>query len=191
MSDLPDEELVSGSAEAPDLFDEIVRRHADAICGYLRRRLDRDRALELTNETFQIAFDARGSYEPVHATAAPWLYGIARNLVRQDRRAHAKHLRLVRNLSSEPVHVPTDTTSGAVLDAELADAIRQAVGDLPVDQRDVVELVLWENLSYEAVAEVVDAPIGTVRSRLSRARSRIRNALEDQGHIQRTKKVGQ
>ena len=191
MSDLPDGELVSGSAETPDLFDEIVRRHADAICGYIRRRLDRDRALDLTNETFQIAFDARSSYEPVHATAAPWLYGIARNLVRQDRRARAKHLRLVRNLSSEPAPEMVDTTSGSVLDAELAEAIRRAVGDLPVDQRDVVELVHWENLSYEAVAEVVDVPIGTVRSRLSRARSLLRRALEAEGHIQRKREVGQ
>jgi RNA polymerase sigma-70 factor (ECF subfamily) len=106
--------------------------------------------------------------------ALPWLYGIAtnvcRNLGRSQRRYAAALGRLPRPL---PASDHADDTADRVDSERTMARIAAALADLPERDREVIALVVWSGLSYEEAARVLGCPVGTVRSRLARARSRL------------------
>jgi RNA polymerase sigma factor (sigma-70 family) len=156
---------------APDAFTAIFDRHFDAVYRYLARRTDRARAEDLAASTFTVAFERRERFRPEAASARPWLLGIATNLLRNEWRAERRGLDLVARLSGG---LGAREGEGAEATNELAALLAQ----LDADQRDVLLLHAWEELSYEEIASALGIPIGTVRSRLSRARARLREGLE-------------
>jgi RNA polymerase sigma-70 factor (ECF subfamily) len=175
---LDDAAVIEASRAEPDGFASLFDRHAPYIHRYLARRVGRQAADDLVAETFLVAFRKRTGYDPRYHDARPWLYGIATNLIGQHRREEARQLRL--RQATGPAPVQHDHAERAALDAT-AQSVRallaQALAQLAPPDRNVLLLIAWEQLSYEEVARALDIPVGTVRSRLHRARTKIREAL--------------
>jgi len=169
-----DAEDIVSSLTLPDAFRSVFDRHFDAVHRYLARRVGRARADDLASQTFVVAFERRASFRPDAGDARPWLLGIATHLLMNDRRSEKRSLDAVGRLSAraEPALSFTDHAPPE-LDPEVAGALAGLDGDM----RDVLLLVAWGELSYEEVAEALAIPVGTVRSRLSRARAHVRARL--------------
>ncbi len=173
-----DSEAISASTCAPAGFAAIFDRHFDAVHGYLQRRVGRDLADELSAQTFLVAFDKRAGYDRAQPNARPWLLGIATNLLRRHHRDEVRQLRAYARSAVDPVLDAFDGVE-ARLDAsmrrrELVDAL----AEVPAEELDALLLYAWADLSYPEIACALDVPIGTVRSRLSRARGRIQSGLK-------------
>lgn len=182
-SEPDDATVIRQSLRTPERFAVIFDRHAAHILRYLARRLGREVADDLLSETFVVAFGKRARYDPARPDARPWLYGIASNLVGQRRRDEVRELRLLLALpgpdTGEDCHA--DRVSAAVTAGSTRAALVAALARLAEGDRDVLLLVGWEHLTYEEVALALDIPVGTVRSRLHRARTVVRRALADTG----------
>jgi RNA polymerase sigma-70 factor (ECF subfamily) len=164
--------LLRRSAEDAAAFTPLVEQHSAALHGYFARRVPHA-ADDLLAETWLQAFAARRGFDPGLGTARGWLFGVARNVL-------LLHLRR----AGRDTAVPTPETSDpwqAVdrrLDAAaLAPQLRRALADLPAEERELMLLVAWEQLTPSEAASVVGIPAGTARSRLHRARGRMRERL--------------
>jgi RNA polymerase sigma-70 factor (ECF subfamily) len=134
----------------------------------------------LLGDLFRIAFERRKTFDAARASALPWLYGIGSNLLLKHRRAEARRLRASARMAA--AHAADRRTSAAAFDARvLFPRVADAIDSLPDSEREALLLFAWEELPYESVAEALDLPIGTVRSRLNRARARLRELLEPNG----------
>jgi len=163
-----DADVLRESLSQPAMFAALYERHAGAVSIYLIRRVGNGIAEDLTAEVFVRAFRARATYDVRHDTALPWLLGIASNLIADHRRAERRRLAAVERLArTTPAFAPD--RHAVELGAELARALRR----LPAVDRDTLLLVVWGELSYEEVAVALGVPVGTVRSRISRARKRL------------------
>jgi RNA polymerase sigma-70 factor (ECF subfamily) len=163
----------------------VFDRHFATIHRYLERRIGRDGADELAAEVFRIAFEQRLRFRPVHESALPWLYGLATNLMLKRWRGETRHARAVARLEvasqnghGDELEGSDDRITARAARAQILDALAQ----LPAGDRDVVVLVAWEELTYEEVAAALDIPLGTVRSRLNRARRTLRELLPGFGN---------
>jgi RNA polymerase sigma-70 factor (ECF subfamily) len=178
-----DAEVVAASFDDPRAFAALFDRHAGLVHRFLVRRVGPDTGDELLGETFRIAFERRSSFDVERPSARPWLYGIATNLLARHRRTEARRLRATAALAGRSV-VASDPADGVVdaLDAAARwQAVTEAVADLPGGERDALLLFAWEELSYQEVAVALDVPVGTVRSRLNRARRRLREPAGARG----------
>ena len=136
----------------------------------------------LLGDTFRVAFERRETFDSARDSAAPWLYGIAANLLRRHRRSEARRLRATSRLAGVGGgDVPDEDR---VIDAADAAALLPAVADvvvgLPEEEREVLQLFAWEGLSYDDIAVALDVPVGTVRSRLNRARRKVRELMPEE-----------
>jgi RNA polymerase sigma-70 factor (ECF subfamily) len=173
-----DAAVIAASATDPAGFATVFDRHATAIRNYLARRIGPQSAEDLTGETFLIAFSRRGDYDRSHPSALPWLYGIASNLVRHRRRAEVRQLRALARTGVDDVLADhADSVSARVAAQSSTRALAGALAGLTAGERDVLLLMAWAGLSYDELAAALDIPIGTVRSRLHRARTKVRAAL--------------
>ncbi len=173
-----DGEILADSIDNAASFAAIFDRHFDAIYGYLQRRIGPDLAEELASQTFLVAFDQRARYDPSFSKARPWLFGIASNLLRRQRREERRQLKAYARTGIDPLG---DALEGAEARLDAADMRRElaaALAKLPAEELDVLLLYAWAELSYAEMAQALGTPIGTVRSRLSRARRRVRELLE-------------
>ena len=166
------------SLDEPEAFATLFDRHAPAVHRYLGRRVG-DLADDLMSETVLIAFRRRAAYRPERVEVRPWLIGIATNLVHGSARAERRRYRALARAAAEPeVHGADPGDSAARLDAQaLRGPLAGALAGLKARDRDVLLLFAWAQLSYEEIAAVLDIPLGTVRSRLNRARRQTRAAL--------------
>ncbi|MET8745623.1 RNA polymerase sigma factor [Streptomyces sp. NPDC004728] len=177
-----DASVIERSWDEPDAFAVLFDRHADDIHRYAARRLGADVADDLMAETFVIAFQQRRRYDLSRAQARPWLYGIVTNLVGEHRRAEARHLRaLARVAAGVPDEGGSEPMAERVADRVAAESARGAlagcIAKLAPRYRDVLLVIAWGDLDYVEAAEALGVPVGTVRSRLHRARRRLRDAL--------------
>lgn len=171
---LTDGELISLSSHESRAFIQVFERHYDPVRRYLQRRAGIEAGEELAAETFEVAFSRRDSFDPTYPSARPWLFGIATNIlrhhVRQERARRSAFARIPRPRMSE-----SDPRLEARLVAiSLEDPLREALGSLRIEDRDALCLFAVAELSYEEIGLALAIPVGTVRSRLNRARSRIR-----------------
>ena len=170
----PDGVLIERSAHGrPDAFVEVARRHEVAIHGYLARRAGRQAADDLLAEVWLRAFAARGGYDTGHPDARPWLFGIARNVLREHWRTSGSQPAAL----DEAVTDPWDGIDARLDSAGRARAVVSAVRALPAAEREVLLLVAWEQLAPAEAAKVLGIPHGTARSRLHRARAALRRVL--------------
>jgi RNA polymerase sigma-70 factor (ECF subfamily) len=177
-ADADDAAVVQLSRHEPEHFSVLFRRHAPYIQRYVVRRLGQDAADDIVAETFLLAFRQRDSYDQTRADARPWLYGIATNLIGRHRRAEIRLYRALARTGADPVMEPfTDRIDDRVSASAASRRLATALARLPEKLRDTLLLVAWGDLSYEEVAAALGVPVGTVRSRVSRARSKLRRAL--------------
>lgn len=152
------------------------------IAAFLRRRVEHSLADELASETFVQAFGARGRYDPGRADARPWLYGIAANLLRGHRRSEERRLRAYARAAASGADATAFDGVDERLDAAAAGAaLATALATLGPGERDTLLLHAWADLTYEQIAEALAIPVGTVRSRLYRARGSLRELLRASG----------
>jgi RNA polymerase sigma factor (sigma-70 family) len=184
-----DADEMKASIDDPRRFSPIVKRHFPEIFRYLSRRAGAV-AEDLASETFVIAFRRRSSYDLTRPDARPWLYGIATNVRRHHRRsemrqlaAYSRSLRLMDHAepsgsSSEETAI-VDGLDAAMSVAKLASAFSQ----LDDDQRDALYLVGVAGLEYQLAADALGLKLGTLKSRVARARVTLRDLLERGGQV--------
>jgi len=172
---VPDDELLrqaaAGDARA---FTELFRRrHPDVFRFALHLTGSVATAEDVVQDVFMVVVRDGARYEPGRATVAAWLCGIARNFVRQ---------RLERDRRLTPVDVADDGEPSVVdngvaeplaglLRAERIETLRRAVQALPLPYREAVAMCDLQEMSYGDAAAAIGCPVGTVRSRLHRART--------------------
>ncbi len=173
----PDSELIAASAAAPPEFAAIFDRHFDAVHAYLQRRIGPDLAEELAAETFLVAFDGRARFDSDRGEARPWLLGIATNLMRRHWRREAREFRAYARSATDPVLDAFDGVEERLDASGERRRLVEGLAELSGPERDALLLAAWADLSYAEIATALEVPVGTVRSRLSRARARIGSAL--------------
>ena len=177
-ADADDATVIGLSRYEPEHFTVLFRRHAPHIQRYVVRRLGQDAADDIVAETFLLAFRQRDSYDQARADARPWLYGIATNLIGRHRRAEIRQYRALARTGADPVMEPfTDRVDDRVSASTASRRLAAGLARLPENLRDTLLLVAWSGLSYEETATALGIPVGTVRSRMSRARSKLRRTL--------------
>lgn len=167
---MTDAELIERSLADGEDFALLFDRHFRAIHRFLRGRAGAEVADDLASETFAVAFRRRATYDVSRADAQPWLYGIAVNLLHERRRSEERRLRAYARVGS---HSEESPAAEGRLDSSLATALLE----LSLDDRNLILLFAWAGLSYEQLAEALALPVGTVRSRLSRTRAKLRESL--------------
>lgn len=175
---MDDATAIVQSRQVPERFAVLFDRYAAEIHRYVARRLGANAADDVVADTFLAAFRQRHRYDTGHRSARPWLYGIATNVIGRHRRAEARLYRALARTGVDPV--VGNHADGVVAKVVAAGAQRQlaaALRRLSQGDRDVLLLVAWSDFSYDEVAAALAIPVGTVRSRLHRARRKVREAL--------------
>ena len=161
-------------------FEAAFRRHFDSVYRYLARRVGDSLAEDLAAQTFLEAFRGRARFDGRSASARSWLFGIASNLLRHHYRSETRYWAAVSRTRQTGLSGEEDLDD-AVRRADLSGhgaAVAAALARLSGDERDVLLLFAWEQLSYLEIASALAVPVGTVRSRLSRARKILRSELD-------------
>jgi RNA polymerase sigma-70 factor, ECF subfamily len=175
-----DASVIERSVTEPERFALVFDRHAAHIHRYLARRVGQQAADDLVGETFLTAFRKRSRYDTSYLDARPWLYGIATNLVGQHRREELRRYRLAKLVGPDRFGADhADRVLAEVTSQSTRAVLGDALVELAPGDRDVLLLIAFEELTYEEVARALDIPLGTVRSRLHRARSQLRDALAE------------
>jgi RNA polymerase sigma-70 factor (ECF subfamily) len=176
---MDDGEAIALSVDDPGDFGVVHDRYADDVHRFVLRRLGADLADDVTAETFATALRYRARYDATRPNARPWLFGIAANLVGKHRRTEVRGLRAVARLGADPIARTwaPDGVEERVVASSAGPALATALAKLAPGDRHVLLLVAWADLTYAEVAEALDLPVGTVRSRLHRARQAVRRSL--------------
>jgi RNA polymerase sigma-70 factor (ECF subfamily) len=164
------------AAGDPRAFETLYRSYARAVYSLALRRLgDRETAEEAVQETFAAVWRSARSYRPERGAASSWLYAIARNAVVDRFRSRP-----------EPVAEPPDEASAEAGPAEQAEhgwlawRVHRAIEELPQREREVLELAYWQGLSQREVAERLEIPLGTAKTRTRSALARLARLLEEE-----------
>ena len=176
-NDLSDGELISRTADGDrGAFDVLYRRYSRPVFGLALRRLgDRGRAEDAVQETFASIWRAARSYRPERGPGAPWLYAVARNAITDRGRARYE----------APAEIP-DSPSPDAGPAERAESgwtawrVHRALEELNTNERSVIELAYWSGLSQSEIAEFLNIPLGTVKTRTRAALARLSVLLEEE-----------
>ncbi|MEV0386668.1 RNA polymerase sigma factor [Nonomuraea sp. NPDC050643] len=178
LSEEGDAELIRRSRDDPEQFATLFDRYAQQIHLYVARRLGSQAADDIVAETFLAAFRRRASYDPAVPMARPWLYGIATKLIAKHRRSEERYLRALSRTGVDPLPEPiADTVTARVAAQSEERRLAGALAALSQGDRDVLLLVAWEDMSLEEAAQTLGVPAGTARSRLHRARKKIKAAI--------------
>jgi RNA polymerase sigma-70 factor, ECF subfamily len=180
LSDLEDNSLVLLARRGQDeAFDELVRRHSPRIHAVSSRIVGREEAYDVVQDAFLAAYRAIGTFRQ-EAQFSTWLHRIALNCCYARTRKHP-------DLSND-IQTPLETTDQNDSPLEIAErrdlraALEKALAKLKPDFRETFVLVEFGNLDYAAVAQVLNIEVGTVKSRMNRARSSLREILEGWGY---------
>ena len=171
--DVTDADAIRASLAEPETFAVLFDRHFDAVHAYAQRRVGPSLADEIAAEAFTRAFDRRGRYDLARADARPWLLGIAANLLRRHWRSEKRRL---------DAYARSAGRAESGLAEPVAADLAAALLALPRREREPLLLFAWADLGYEEIAVALGIPVGTVRSRISRARARLRGS--DLDHLQ-------
>ena len=177
-SDRSDLELLEawrgGDLEAADV---LVQRHFDRLYRFFHRRID-DGVADLVQRTWAACVEKR-DHIPDAAGFKPFLFGIARKELLMHLRKHQRGEQALAKLGSGDL-APT-SLSQIISAREHTKLLRWALRRIPLESQLVLELFYWEELGVEGVAEVLEIPAGTVKSRLHRARAQLRDEMASAG----------
>lgn len=178
--------LAAVAAGDPDALAVLWHRHAATVIRFCIRRCETaDDVADAVAETFLVAWRAAGRYRPETPTAAPWLLGIARRTVARQHRTVAGSRRLAQRLARRADGWPRfadeeyAAVDAAVDAAQQAPAIKAALRALPARERQVLELVAYDELDPTEAARVLGVSPNAARLRLARARRRLRERFPD------------
>ncbi|MFD7903625.1 RNA polymerase sigma factor [Kitasatospora sp. NPDC059722] len=159
---------------------EVFDAHAQAVYGYALRTLgDWAAAEDAVSLTFLEAWRLRAKLHDGDDDLRPWIFGIATNVLRNTARAARRHRAAMARLAErEAVPDFADELVSRIDDSAQLAAVRRALPELRRSEREVFRLCVWVGLDYASAAEALGVPVGTVRSRLSRARTRLRTLAE-------------
>ena len=180
MAESSDSEVIAASLNNPELFAAIFHRHYPAIYRFVVGAVGLADGPDLASEVFVRAFAIRGRYDLSYSRATPWLFGIASNLVRGYHRSAARQFRAFRREAAR-VRGTSEFEDDAVTRLAAGSQrprISYALSQLRTEEAEVVLLFALAELSYQDIAAAVGIPEGTVRSRLSRARNKLRNLID-------------
>jgi RNA polymerase sigma factor (sigma-70 family) len=173
-------ELRQGSSTALGL---LFDQYADRIYNYCFRRVGSwHQAEDLTSATFLEVWRARDRAAAYDGEALPWLYGVATNVCRNATRSQRRHLRAVGRLPLEQEPDHADGVAEAVDSERRMRELLAALQQLSARDRDVIVLISWSGLTYDQAARALNVPVGTVRSRLARARQRLHTSMDGASH---------
>lgn len=181
MSSESDSQLIRRSVDTPSAFGELYDRHASAIHRYVARRLGVNYADDIMSETFLVAFERRATFDHTWEQALPWLFGIANTLMKKHNRVEARAWKGLEadSLSALPPQDLEELTSR--VDAErTVRRLGRTLGRMVRRDRDVLLLYAWGDLDYVGIARALEIPVGTVRSRLNRARRLLRAEFNEE-----------
>jgi RNA polymerase sigma-70 factor (ECF subfamily) len=177
-----------GGPEPAVEFGRLFDAYARPLHRYLARRVGPETAHDLVSETFLVALNQRHSYDPRRGAVRSWLYGIATNLLRRQVRQEVRALQATARSAG---HAPGQEASHESRVADRLDAAAMAIqlaaalAELSDGDRDVLLLTSWAGLDSTEVADALDIPVGTVRSRLHRVRKWLRanapKAMREEG----------
>ncbi|MET7660457.1 RNA polymerase sigma factor [Streptomyces sp. NPDC005373] len=170
----------AGDREA---FADLYEEYARAIYNHaLRLTGDWSLAEEIMSDTFLTAWATRERLDPdADAPLGPWLYGIATNKAHNARRGLRRRLAFLARQPAVPdVDDFSEETAGRIDDARQLARIHGSLAELRRPERDVIALCVWAGLDYAQAAEALGVPVGTVRSRLSRARAKLRRLSQQE-----------
>ncbi|WP_227996868.1 RNA polymerase sigma factor [Nocardia australiensis] len=176
-----DNELIARSLTDPDAFAGIFDRHFGPIHRYLARRAGMDAADDLASDVFVVAFGRRTGFDLAYEQALPWLYGIAGNLLNSNRRRLHRDVALLARHPRPEGPLPFEDRVDATIDARReVRTLERRLRRLSQADLDTLLLYAWEDLSYPEIAEALQIPVGTVRSRLNRLRRKLREPEPDE-----------
>lgn len=178
-------EAVVASVEHPHRFEAVFDEYHRTVYEYLARAVGTDRADEYAGDVFVAAFAARVRYDPERGSVRGWLFGIAANVRRTRSRSEWRGRRARNRMSGErEEHAGGYEAVDEALDSgnQLA-RVAPFLRELSDTDRDVLMLYAWNELTYAEIAQVLGVEVGTVRSRLSRARARLRELLAGSGEV--------
>lgn len=182
-----DSSIIHASSESPGAFTALYDKYARMIFRYAARRAGESAAEDVMAETFLVAFEKRESFDHTWEDARPWLFGIATNLLRKHHRTEAKMLKVLAKSSGRESYEDSSERIAEQLDAAVATtALAGALRKLSAEDRECILLYAWAELTYEGIAAATNVPIGTVRSRLNRARRILKDAA---GHEELSKEA--
>lgn len=185
-----DAALIAASLDEPEHFAALFDRHAPTIHRYVARRLGSDAADDVTAETFLTAFRIRGRYDSARAGVRPWLHGIAAKLISRHRREEIKAFKLLARTGHDRVaETWTDSADDRVTAQAASRSLAGALAKLSQGDRHTLLLFAWADFTYQEIAEALDIPVGTVRSRLNRARRKLRAASGEHSPLTDTREV--
>jgi RNA polymerase sigma factor (sigma-70 family) len=171
-----DAELIGRSlAGDGEAFMEVIGRHEVAVGTYLARRAGREAAEDLLGDVWMAAFESRRTYDRSFAGARPWLYGVALNRLRRYWRS-----RPAEDLVPDMTTLANGWDPWPAVDARVDTqaVLRAALARLRPEEREVLTLVAWEDLTVADAARVLGLPAGTARRLLHQARTALRSAPE-------------
>ncbi|MGI5197309.1 RNA polymerase sigma factor [Streptomyces sp. CA-288835] len=158
-----------------DAFGELFDAYARSVYNHAFRLTGEwTTAQDIVSLTFLDAWRLRDKVDEEGGSLRPWLLGVATNVTRNTRRAARRHAAAVARLpSDEVVDDFADEIAGRLDDSAQLALVRTALTKLRRPEREVLALCVWSGLDYAAAAEALGIPVGTVRSRLSRARTKL------------------
>lgn len=177
--DLRNEYIMYFEEERNEVFQKCVKEHSVKLKRFISKYIGpHEDANELTQQAFVYAYEAYPTFRG-QAAFSTWLYGIAMNLVRNhlSRTPHRRYVFVDEAVLSEIAFASPSPLECAELNQKI-EHLEEAMEELPAHMREVVMLVALDELSYEEAAACLDIPIGTVRSRLSRARNMLREKIQ-------------
>ncbi|TDD37461.1 RNA polymerase sigma factor [Nonomuraea terrae] len=169
-----------GAAEGvpPERLAALFVRYAPELKRYVVRRLGLDPADDIVAETFAVALQRLETYDARLGDERAWLYGIATNLIGRHRRREIGLYKALSRTGIDPVTEPfTDEVERRVAAGGARERLARALAGLSRKHRDTLLLVTWTDLTYEEVAAALGVPVGTVRSRVNRAREKVRRVF--------------
>jgi RNA polymerase sigma factor (sigma-70 family) len=175
-SNSSDAEVLARSLVDASAFAILYERHHIAVRRYVARRVGSEVGDELASEVFIRAFRGRERCRAEHTSVLPWLLGVANHVIADHRRTEQRRLKALQRLAAGTPQLIED--EDRALSVELVRELRR----LPGEDRDALLLVVWGELSYDEAATALGVPIGTVKSRIARARRALAADIDPPGH---------
>ena len=172
-----DAQLFATAVRRPEVLGTLFDRHAPALLRYLTRRLGPVDAEDVLGDLFVVVVERRASFDPSATSALPWLFGIASRLVARRYRDETRRLRALARGDLGRAEPFEDAVASRADADRTSRRLAAALAALAAGDRDVVLLTAWGGLDQQEVAAALDIPVGTVKSRLHRARRLLRTEL--------------